>query len=214
MSYLNPEHEKAVEQLKNGSYALALEHIHAALQVHKSHPVLLAERGTIYMYLKMKNEALEDMDLAVYLQPNNPYRYSSRAYVKDFFGDTLGAIEDYEKCLELDPEDIIAMNNLGLLIEKQGNRKKAEKYFNQSDALLKQNPDWKNRIATPDEAQLAQTADHETGPKASSENAEHNQVPLENSVESKTQIIKDVFTKKSVFREFLQFVFNGFKLKK
>lgn len=211
MNYLNQEHEKAVEQLRAGQFELALEHIKAALLIDKSHPVLLAERGTIYMYLKRKEDALEDMDLAVYLQPENPYRYSSRAYVKDFFGDTLAAIEDYEKCLELDPEDIIAMNNLGLLVEKQGNRKKAERYFKQTDDLLKQNPDWQNRISVPEETNESP----KTGAPVNQTIAPEPQVAemQKESDESTAQVVKNVFTKKSVFKEFLQFVMNGFKLK-
>jgi tetratricopeptide (TPR) repeat protein len=151
MEFLNDKHQQSVEQLKTGNFSLALEFINLALEEQKAHPVLLAERATIFMYLKRKEEAFEDLDLAVYLQPENPFRYSSRAYVKDFFGDVRGAIEDYEKCLELDPEDLIAHNNLGLLIEKQGNMKKAQRHFQQADELLKQNPDWQNRI--PDDNQ-------------------------------------------------------------
>ena len=212
MDYLSKEHEKAIEELKAGKFETALEHIQVALQIHKSHPVLLAERGTIYMYLKRKAESLEDMDLAVYLQPENPYRYSSRAYVKDFFGDTTGAIEDYEKCIELDPEDIIAMNNLGLLIEKQGNRKKAERYFKQTDDLLKQNPDWQNRVATPDEQQPIETNKTSVLPESPRELTHFDST--DEDQKSATRVVKDVFTKKSVFIEFLQFVMNGFKIKK
>jgi tetratricopeptide (TPR) repeat protein len=212
MTYLNIEHEKAIVSLKAGQYDLALEQIQAALQIDKSHPVLLAERGTIYMYMKRKEDALEDMHLAVYLQPENPYRYSSRAYVRDFFGDTDGAIEDYEKCLELDPEDIIAMNNLGLLIEKQGNRKKAEKYFKQTDELLGRNPDWQNKISNADENQ------NNLEPSQKTElNGSHISIPLQKSEPkeqpTKAKVIKEVFTKKSVFKEFLEFVKNGFKMK-
>ena len=212
MTYLNIEHEKAVFSLKAGQYDLALEQIQAALQIDKSHPVLLAERGTIYMYMKRKEEALEDMHLAVYLQPENPYRYSSRAYVRDFFGDTAGAIEDYEKCLELDPEDIIAMNNLGLLIEKQGNRKKAEKYFKETDELLGRNPDLHKRISNPEENQNAPDPSQKMDLNGSNTSIPQQESELEEQ-RTKARVIKDVFTKKSVFKEFLQFVRNGFKMK-
>lgn len=208
MTYLNIHHEKAISFLKAGDYYTALEHIQEALNVNKSHPILLAERGTIYMYLKKKREALEDMDLAAYLQPENPYRYSSRAYIKDFFGDTSGAIEDYEKCIELDPEDVIAMNNLGLLIEKQGNRKKAEKYFQKTDELLKLNPDWQNRIA-PTSNEPRNSNDTSTNLKIGETQNLGSQSSARNTTKS---VIKDVFTKKSVFKEFLHFVLNGFKM--
>ena len=37
--------------------------------------------------------------------------------------DTKGAIADYNKAIELDPEDEISLNNLGLLQEKVGRMK-------------------------------------------------------------------------------------------
>jgi tetratricopeptide (TPR) repeat protein len=208
MEFLNDHHKKSVEQLKTGDFTLALEFINLALHEQKSHPVLLAERATIYMYLKRKEEAFEDLDLAIYLQPENPFRYSSRAYVKDFFGDVAGAIEDYEKCLELDPEDLIAHNNLGLLIEKQGNMKKAQRHFKEADDLLAKNPDWQNRIPKEEE--------NNTTEKSLESNSQSNNQkikPTSSKPENTISVAKNVFTKKSVFKEFVQFVFNGFKLK-
>jgi tetratricopeptide (TPR) repeat protein len=208
MEFLNDNHKKAVDQLKTGDFTLALEFINLALAEQKSHPVLLAERATIYMYLKRKDEAFEDLDLAIYLQPENPYRYSSRAYVKDFFGDVAGAIEDYEKCLELDPEDLIAHNNLGLLIEKQGNMKKAQRHFKEADDLLAKNPNWQNRIPTEEQNDLIETS------KEVISQIEKSEVkPDQSKPENTISVAKNVFTKKSVFKEFIQFVFNGFKLK-
>jgi tetratricopeptide (TPR) repeat protein len=208
MEFINENHQKSVEQLKAGDFALALEFINAALEQVKSHPVLLAERATIYMYMKRKDDAFEDLDLAIYLQPENPYRYSSRAYVKDFFGDVAGAIEDYEKCLELDPEDLIAHNNLGLLIEKQGNMKKAQRHFQSADDLLAKNPDWQNRIPKEDENDTT-----EKSLSSSSQSATPEVKPTPSNSENTISVAKNVFTKKSVFKEFVQFVFNGFKLK-
>ena len=49
------------------------------------------------------------MDYALGLEPNNPYRYSSRAYIKDWIGDIKGAIADYEVAVKLDPEDSICL---------------------------------------------------------------------------------------------------------
>ena len=209
MEFLNDNHKKSVEQLKAGDFTLALEFINLALDEQKSHPVLLAERATIYMYLKRKEEAFEDLDLAIYLESENPYRYSSRAYVKDFFGDVTGAIEDYEKCLELDPEDIIAHNNLGLLIEKQGNMKKAQRHFKEADDLLAKNPNWQNRIPSEEEND---TTDKPIS--SSSQSATSEVKPTSSKPENTISVAKNVFTKKSVFKEFVQFVFNGFKLKR
>ena len=207
MQYLSQVHEEAVEKLKAGTYDQALVLINEALQINKKHPVLLAERGTIYMYLKQKENALEDMDLALYLEPEKPYRFSSRGYIKSFFGDIEGAIEDYEKCLALDPQDIITMNNLGLMIEKKGNLKKAQYYFKKTDELLERNPDWQSRIASDETSESPLSENRAVENEISKQNQAATQ---KNSVAS---VAKDVFTKKSVFQEFFQFIRNGFKLK-
>jgi tetratricopeptide (TPR) repeat protein len=47
----------------------------------------------------------------------------------------VGAIADYEKAIELDPEDAIAYNNLGIVEEKLGRKEKAQQNFNKADAL-------------------------------------------------------------------------------
>jgi tetratricopeptide (TPR) repeat protein len=46
-----------------------------------------------------------------------------------------GAIADYEKAIELDPEDAVAYNNLGLVEEKMGRKEKAQQNFTKADAL-------------------------------------------------------------------------------
>lgn len=211
MEFLNKEHEKAINQLRLGEFDLALDFIQQALNKVKSHPVLLAERATIYMYLNQRELAMNDLNLALDLQPDNPYRYASRAYVKDFFGDTKGAIEDYERCLELDPEDIITMNNLGLLIEKLGNKTKAQRYFKKTDELLQRNPEWKNRIAeqVEDPKQNAQNND----PSKTQHSTPFKKDQQTQKTLRKSALIKEVFTKKSVFQEFISFIKNGFKLK-
>ena len=75
------------------------------------------------------------MDYALGLEPNNPYRYSSRAYIKDWIGDIKGAIADYEVAVKLDPEDSIAYNNLGLLQEKLGYVDKAKSNYKRADQI-------------------------------------------------------------------------------
>ena len=87
-------------------------------------------------HLKQLMNALANMNKAQELEPRNPYRYSSRAYIKDAIGDLAGAIEDY-KMHELDPQDAVAHNNLGMLEEKFGRKQKAEKHFKKADEISK-----------------------------------------------------------------------------
>ena len=43
--------------------------------------------------------------------------------MKQSLGDDAGAISDYKKALELDPEDIYTQNNLIILEEKRNKRR-------------------------------------------------------------------------------------------
>ena len=45
------------------------------------------------------------------------------------------AIACYQKALELDPEDAISHNNLGLVLGKMGNHKKAEKHYADAEKI-------------------------------------------------------------------------------
>lgn len=81
-------------------------------------------------------EALQAFDRAVALEPDHAYRYASRAWIRAAMKDVDGAIADYKKALELDPEDAITLNNLGLLEEQYGMRKSAQEKFRRADTLM------------------------------------------------------------------------------
>ena len=51
-------------------------------------------------------------------------------------GDTHGAIADYQHALELDPDDAVTWNNLGLLEEQLGYQEQAKERYRVSDELL------------------------------------------------------------------------------
>ena len=96
---------------------------------------LLCERGISHFKNKDIAAAMTDMNKAVELDPNNPYRYSSRAYIRAKH-DINGAMQDYEKAIELDPKDEISYNNLGLLQENAGKMSAARKNFNESNKII------------------------------------------------------------------------------
>ncbi|OFY93160.1 MAG: hypothetical protein A3K10_01760 [Bacteroidetes bacterium RIFCSPLOWO2_12_FULL_31_6] len=106
---------------------------------------LFCERGISYFYNKNMNAALIDMNKAVALDPNNPFRYSSRAYIRANI-DVEGAIEDYKKAIELDPEDAISLNNLGLLEENVGKMSSAKNRFNAANKIIGYYPDKRDEI--------------------------------------------------------------------
>merc|ERR1711916_163810 len=135
--YVHGNHKKAQELLDEEKLESSLLHFNKALKEAPNHPDILSHRGVVHLHLNQKKKCLDDLKLSLSLEPENPYRYASLAYAKDFFGDIDGAIADYEKAVELDPEDAVAHNNLGLLLEKKGYQQKAQRNFEKADKLSK-----------------------------------------------------------------------------
>lgn len=86
-------------------------------------------------YLDDLESALMLLDRAVDLQPDYSYRYASRAWMRAAAKRTHDAIADYKRAIELDPEDAVSHNNLGLLEEQLGWREQAKERFEIADSL-------------------------------------------------------------------------------
>ncbi|MGB0166686.1 MAG: tetratricopeptide repeat protein [Luteibaculum sp.] len=188
MKFVNETHKRASEAHNAGNLDKAIELFNIALEQVPNHPDILSDRGTSYLLLEKFHLALMDFNQSAQLEPNRAYRYASRAFAKDRMGDVDGAIADYEKAIALDPNDAIAHNNLGVLLESRGQRKQAESLYSLADKLnkdLPQNP--------------AQKINHKEGVKPA-------KAPLNQS-----GVIKSIFTRQG-FTDFLRFVFNGFRL--
>ena len=194
--FINQEHEKAYNLMLEKDYQQALKIFDDLIYLFPNEANLLSDRGVIFIHLNKKEEALQDFDQAVFLEDTYGYRYASRAYARDFFGDTKAAILDYEKAIELDPEDAVSYNNIGLLQEKLGYKQKAQKNFELADEISKDQKD--NLISPPPVLE--------------------NEVPKvqeESSIKNKSffsEFLK-VFKSKKQFREFIGFIKKGGKLK-
>ncbi|MFT6718616.1 MAG: Flp pilus assembly protein TadD, partial [Sphingobacteriales bacterium] len=114
-------------------YNSALTELKETLKNHSNNADVWSTYGVCLFHLKQMNESIMALNKSQELEPENPYRYSSRAYIHSIMGNTDMAISDYNKCIELDPSDVIALNNLGLVYEKQGHAKKAKTYFHEAD---------------------------------------------------------------------------------
>lgn len=99
-------------------------------------PDAMHDRAICHFHCEDKEEALEWLNQALSHQPDYSYRYSSRGWMKQALGDIHGAIEDYKRAVELDPDDAITWNNLGLLEEQLGYRQQAQERYEVSDELL------------------------------------------------------------------------------
>lgn len=194
---------KAQNYIKEAKFDEAMKLLNQAIEIEPKNANLLSERAVVFFHLEDKERALKELDYCVLLEPTNPYRYSSRAYVKAALRDVKGAIADYEKCVQLDPLDAIAYNNLGLLLESQGRIDQAKRNFNKADELegvLKE-----RGIDLPKEVEEK---------KEESRVQDKEDLNVENTKGTTWSIVRGTLTNRNLFKEYISFLRNGFKLNK
>lgn len=196
---LHPEHQNAVDLLKDGKYDKALSILNKLIKKEPNNADFFSERGVVYYHLEQAENSINDMNKAADLEAENPYRYSSRAFIRDWMGDLHGAISDYEKTIEMDPDDAIAQNNLGMLQEKLGYKEKANDYYKRADKLSNIEKSMFNKMDS-----IEKGGERKPPPKKEA---------LPKEKKSTWSIIKSVFSSREQRREFVRFIKNGFKFK-
>lgn len=195
--FVNTHHRAGIELLLQEDLHGALVLLDRALEENPCHPDILSDRGFLYIRLGKDAEAMEDLDLSLDLQPEYGYRYASRGYARDYFGDAEGAIEDYEKAIALDPRDAISHNNLGILLQKAGKVREAESHFEAADQLSS-------------ETQFHITEDFE-GEQKSLDRVVIPPSGLMRKQENTISEMKNLFTSKEKFEAFMHFLRNGLR---
>lgn len=205
--YVNSEHKKAQLLMDEQKFEQALSAFNKALDLNPNNPDILSHRGVAFLHLNQKKKCFDDLELSLRLDKSYSYRYACLAYAKEYFGDLEMAIELYEKAVEVDPDDAISHNNLGLLREKQGYQKQAERDFNKADKLAKIQKEMFEKMN-----QLERDGSNSFQAPVG-EPLQPKKLKAESQPTFK-QVSKDLLLKRSVFKEFLLFVKNGFKLHK
>jgi tetratricopeptide (TPR) repeat protein len=206
--YVNPEHKKAQDYMDEQKYDKALKAFNEAIKKSPNHPDILSHRGVCYLQLNQKKNCLDDMLLSLKMQPDYSYRYASLAYAMDYFGNIDGAIEAYEKAIELDPEDAVAYNNLGLLQEKKGYQQKAQRQFEKADRLSKIENKFMDHLDQV-EGKTTPEAPH----PGKGETLQPKKLEADKIATSK-EVYRSIFTDRNTFKEFILFIKQGFKLKR
>lgn len=188
----NKDFENAMHKVNQNDFEGAIKDFDLALQAEPNNTDFIYNRAVAYLNLEKMELAIFDFSRLIEIDNANPFYYSCRAFAKARTPDKKGAIADYEKAIELDPDNPITYNNMGLVQEELGWMQQAKDSFNQSDELRHKA---ESKFDEPKQVE----------PVKQDEEVEKNI--------SKSQLVKDVFTKKSVFKEFIDFVKNGFKLK-
>ncbi|OJJ20438.1 hypothetical protein BKI52_18440 [marine bacterium AO1-C] len=189
-------------------YEKAMQDFDKAIGLDDEIAAVYAERAVAKYQLKQYKEAISDFDKAVELEPDNAYRYSSRAYILASIGDKIGALHDYRKSLEINPNDPIVQNNLGLLEETLGYSKKAQERYAKADELLGITKE--DRQARLDDA-IEKYEQIEESRKA---NRVKPPEPAKPQTKDYFKVMKDVFTSKETFGDFMSFVKGRFSQKK
>ncbi len=195
--FINHHHQSGIESLQEGHLSAALDFLNKALVENPCHPDILSDRGFLYIHLRQNELAMKDFDLSLDLQPEYGYRYASRGYAKDYFEDFDGAIEDYAKAIELDQKDAISHNNLGILLQKKGEDLEAELHFQIADQL--------------NEGEAFQIVEAVEGKQKSLDRVVIPPSDLIRKQENTISEMKNIFTSKEKFKEFMHFLKNGFK---
>tara|TARA_R110002050_G_scaffold109799_1_gene221335 strand:+ start:62688 stop:63290 length:603 start_codon:yes stop_codon:yes gene_type:complete len=198
---INKAFENGESKYKNRDFEGAILDFTMALEKDPGNPEILYQRAMSYYHLKKQSLALIDMDSAVEMQPNYGFRYSSRAFMRDSFGDVIGAIKDYKEAVKLDPEDAVSYNNLGVLEDKMGRRGISQGHYNKADSLLGAHSNREMK-----EFSNQGTSINYERPETEPENPVMEQVP-----KTFWQNVGLVFTKEG-FTEFIKFIKSGFKL--
>ncbi|MEH0154872.1 tetratricopeptide repeat protein [Limibacter armeniacum] len=218
----SPRHFEAYYNRSAAKYRLmdfegALSDIGLALKIAPQSADAWSHKGVVTHMSGKSHESLTDFDRAQELEPNNPYRYSSRAFIKAHIKDVAGAMEDYKKALELDPEDAISLNNLGMLEEQAGRVEAAQKRFKKADDLVRKDDE---QLERPDLDEMLKEWRKEkevTASKSATANIQQTKTVQVETAPPKAKdyvhVVKEVLTNKEMFREFVKFILNGFKLK-
>ncbi len=92
-------------------------------------------RGIILGDLGLNEQAIQDFDKAIELNPEYPDHYYNRGSAFDEQGEYEKAIQDYDRAIELKPEDAKAYANRGVSYYNQGEYEKAIQDFDMAIAL-------------------------------------------------------------------------------
>lgn len=106
------------EQKKDTS--LALQVLKDGLKKYPDDSEIITSMIQIYMNLKKSEEALKYLDVVIQMNPGFAGYYVAKGNVYDKSGDDGNAIKSYEKAIEVDPNSLEALYNLGVIYYNKG----------------------------------------------------------------------------------------------
>jgi len=116
----------------------ALEWVDKALEINRYDASMLHHRGVMLARMERYEEAEEDMNRAIYLDPGDAGAYITRAMVRYFRDNLNGALADYDMSIMIDPASVTGHYNRGNLRAQIGDDNRAIEDF---DMVIDAEPD-------------------------------------------------------------------------
>lgn len=110
-------------------YPAALRHADMAVAADTTESSCFSLRGVIHYNLDQKEEALDDMNRAVALAPDNPDSYTSRGWLKELYSDYQGALDDFTTALTLEEKDANSHMHRARILYRLGDTAAAQDDF-------------------------------------------------------------------------------------
>jgi len=136
------DYRRVVALCEKGQYTEAKKTLRSLLDkaphVSEYHRIL----GQIYFDERKYDDALDCLIDALRWDPKNIHAYilMGNIYAKHK-DDIVTAMKYFDRAMEIDPDDVVAMDNMGVVLMKQGQTDKAEQYF---EKAYKTDPDYPN----------------------------------------------------------------------
>lgn len=115
--------ERAQERIALGRLAEAIDDCDRGLEIAGADARLLQMRGEAYLNLRNADRALEDLDVAIELEPTLPVARYLRAFVRCNKKDWEGSLADAREATELDPRHLGGWEKAGyalLMMDRPG----------------------------------------------------------------------------------------------
>ena len=121
-----------------GDSAGALEWVNKAIEQNSYDGDMLHHRGVLMARMERFEEAEQDLDKTVYLNPGNAGAYITRAMIRYFRDNLNGALADYDMSIMIDPGSVTGHYNRGNLRAQIGDDNRAIEDF---DIVIEAEPD-------------------------------------------------------------------------
>ena len=123
--------ERIVDCLSGlGAYQQALGYVEEAIREDSISHNWSWQKADLLDKLGKNEEAIQALTSYIERNPDEPYGYANRAWIKEFSNDKEGALEDYETAIVLEPEFTPLYHiRKGVLLKRKGKEADARKEF-------------------------------------------------------------------------------------